>query len=264
MVQMQPIASKENPKLKAAAKLLQSKKARQNAGEFLAEGWRLCSDALRSGLVPRRVFVTEQTLQRYDCAQLLEAAGEVFVIEPSLANRLSDTQTPQGIFCIFPILDNSERLATIKKNRVVILSSLQDPGNIGTIVRTAEAFGVDMMVMSADCPDLYSPKTLRATMGGVFRMPILVTDDLVGEIAALRRQGAAVYAAALHEQSRKITEIDFSHPSAIVIGNEGNGLSDEVIKACTCPVIIPMAGRAESLNAAVAATVAMWEMCRTD
>ena len=264
LVQMQPITSKENPKLKAAAKLLQSKKARQNAGEFLAEGYRLCADALRSGLVPRQVFVTQQTLQKYDCIELLEAAKETYLIEPSLAGRLSDTQTPQGIFCVFPILDNSDRLATIKKNRVVVLSSLQDPGNIGTIIRTAEAFGLDLIVMSSDCPDLYSPKTLRATMGGVFRMPILVTDDLTGEIGCLRNQVVAVYAAALHEQSTPITKVNFAHPSAIVIGNEGNGLTDEVIEACTQPVIIPMAGRAESLNAAVAATVAMWEMCRAN
>ena len=259
---MQQITSKENARLKSAAKLLQSKKARQEQGEFLAEGYRLCMDALRSGLLPRQTFVTEQGMEHQDCTELLRASEESYVIPQSLAAKLSDTRTPQGVFCVFAIPDNHARLAESKKNRVVILSSLQDPGNIGTIIRTAEAFGVDLVLMSSDCPDLYSPKTLRATMGGVFRMPIAVTDDLFGEIALLKQQGCHVYAAALKENSIPITEVSFAGASAVVIGNEGNGLDDATIAACTAPVIIPMAGKAESLNAAAAATVAIWEMCR--
>ena len=238
-MQIQQITSKENAKLKAAAKLVHSKKERVATGSFLAEGCRLCTDALNSGRRPLRVFVTEQ-----------------------LAHKLSDTQTPQGVFCVFPILDNCAQLDTIKKNRIVILSSLQDPGNIGTIIRTAEAFGVDMILISADCPDLYAPKTLRATMGGVFRLPVVVVEDLRGQILSLHDQGVQVYAAALHRDSVPITELNFQQPSAVVIGNEGNGLTEEIIAACTKPMVIPMAGRAESLNAAVAATVAIWEMCK--
>ena len=108
--------------------------------------------------------------------------------------------------------------------------------------------------MSDDCPDLYAPKTLRATMGGIFRLPVQRCSNLKEEILSLRHQGVQVYAAALHRDSLPITELDFAQPSAIVIGNEGSGLTDSII--------IPMAGRAESLNAAVAATVAVWEMCR--
>lgn len=259
---MQTITSKDNSKLKAAAKLLQSKKTRTAQGEFLTEGYRLCMDAVHSGRKPLRVFVTEQMLERENCDEILRHCEEVYLISEPLAQKLSDTQTPQGIFCVFPILDNHSRLATIKRNRVVVLSSLQDPGNIGTIIRTSEAFGVDLIVMSSDCPDLYAPKTLRATMGGVFRMPILVTDCLKEEILSMRRQGINVYAAALKEESVPITQLSFNQPTAIVIGNEGNGLTDEMIEVCTAPMIIPMAGKAESLNAAAAATVAVWEMCR--
>lgn len=261
-MQIQQITSKENAKLKAAAKLVHSKTERVATGSFLAEGCRLCTDALNSGRRPLRVFVTEQLLEREDCQRLLAASPENYLITEQLAHKLSDTQTPQGVFCVFPVLDNCAQLDTIKKNRIVILSSLQDPGNIGTIIRTAEAFGVDMILISADCPDLYAPKTLRATMGGVFRLPVVVVEDLRGEILSLRDQGVQVYAAALHRDSVPITALNFHQPSAVVIGNEGNGLTEEIIAACTKPMVIPMAGRAESLNAAVAATVAIWEMCK--
>ncbi len=261
-MQIFPLSSKDNPKLKSAAKLVRSKKERQQQAAFLAEGLRLCQDALQSGLAPKRVFVTQAMQQRPECRELLERSPENYCITEEMAAKLSDTQTPQGIFCVFPILDNCAQLDTIKKNRIVVLSSLQDPGNIGTIIRTAEAFGVDLILLSSDCPDLYAPKTLRATMGGVFRLPVQVTDHLCESIAALRQSGMQVYAAALHRDSIPITEVDFSRPSAVVIGNEGSGLREEVIAACTAPMVIPMAGRAESLNAAAAATVAIWEMCR--
>lgn len=198
-MQLEKITSKENAKLKAAAKLLQSKKERKAAGAFVAEGKRLCLDAFYSGQKPLRIFVTEglmeQEATQQELAPLLQAAPECYLIPDALAHRLSDTQSPQGLFCVFEILDNSCRLATIKKNRLVILSSLQDPGNIGTIIRTCEAFGVDMVLMSDDCPDLYAPKTLRATMGGIFRLPVQRCSDLKEEILSLRHQGVQVYAA---------------------------------------------------------------------
>ena len=188
-MQIQQITSKENAKLKAAAKLVHAKKERVATGSFLAEGCRLCTDALNSGRRPLRVFVTEQLLEREDCQKLLAASPENYLITEQLAHKLSDTQTPQGVFCVFPILDNCAQLDTIKKNRIVILSSLQDPGNIGTIIRTAEAFGVDMILMSADCPDLYAPKTLRATMGGVFRLPVVVWRICAGRFSPCAIRG---------------------------------------------------------------------------
>ena len=156
-MQLEKITSKENAKLKAAAKLLQSKKERKAAGAFVAEGKRLCLDAFYSGQKPLRIFVTEglmeQEATQQELAPLLQAAPERYLIPDALAHRLSDTQSPQGLFCVFEILDNSCRLATIKKNRLVILSSLQDPGNIGTIIRTCEAFGLSGLVVSASCAD---------------------------------------------------------------------------------------------------------------
>lgn len=255
------ISSKENKQLKHCAKLVSSKKYRREQGQFVAEGQRLCEDAVRSGLKPLQTFIVEGMLDR--CSPILEQSEQIFVITEDLSAKISDTQTPQGVFCVFQALDNGETVDTIKWQRVLLLSSLQDPGNIGTIIRSAEAFGIDGLILSSDCPDLTSPKVLRSTMGGVFRLPIKVVDSMEDAIAALRQQGFAVYATALSEKSVSITELDLSGKTAAVIGNEGNGLTQQVIDACTAQTIIPMAGKAESLNAAIAASIVIWEMCRS-
>ncbi len=264
---LQTITSKDNEKLKAAAKLVQSKKERMERKEFLTEGYRLCMDAFQSGKKPKRIFVTEQLLKKENCEAILADCRETYLISAQLAQKLSDTQTPQGIFCVFSMPDNQDEIAKkvlkqTQKRRIIVLSSLQDPGNIGTIIRSCEAFGVDLIVMSSDCPDLYSPKMLRATMGGVFRMPVLVTDCLKEEILSMKQNGIAVYAAALRKDAVPIVELPLDRSSAVVIGNEANGLTEEIIEACSKAMIIPMQGRAESLNAATAASIAAWEMSR--
>lgn len=254
------ITSKENKQLKHCAKLVSSKKYRREQGQFVAEGQRLCEDAVRSGLKPLQTFLVEGMLDK--CSSILEQSQQVFVITEDLSAKISDTETPQGVFCVFQALDNGETVDTIKWQRVLLLSSLQDPGNMGTIIRSAEAFGIDGLILSSDCPDLTSPKVLRSTMGGVFRLPIKTVDSMEAAIAALRQQGFAVYATALSEKSIPITELDLRGKTAAVIGNEGNGLTQQVIDACTAQTIIPMAGKAESLNAAIAASIVIWEMCR--
>lgn len=256
----QLVTSKDNKQLKHCAKLVSSKKFRREEGLFVAEGQRLCEDAIRSGLIPQQTFIVEDMVEK--CQTILERSGQVFVITEELSAKISDTQTPQGVFCVFKTLDNGETVDTMKWQRVVMLSSLQDPGNLGTIIRTSEAFGIDGLILSADCPDLTAPKVLRSTMGGVFRLPIRVVDSMEDEIARLRQQGFSVYATALSDKSVPITELSLEGKIAAVIGNEGNGLTQQVIDACTAQTIIPMAGKAESLNAAIAASIVIWEMCR--
>lgn len=255
------ITSRENPLIKETAKLAAGKKHRREQGCFLAEGLRLCQDAVHSGLVPRRAFVTQEMAARSEVQALLQQAQECYLLGPGVGEKLSDTKTPQGIFCVFPMprLSFPDRL---EGRRFLLLSSLQDPGNVGTILRTGEAFGVDRVILSEDCPDLFSPKVLRATMGGVFRLPVSVTEDLEGTIRRMRGQGIAVYGAALGQHSVPITQLDFSRPSAVVIGNEGNGLTRQILDCCSASMVIPMEGRAESLNAAVAASISIWEMSR--
>lgn len=259
---MLEITSKENKHIKNCVKLVSSKKYRKETGLFVAEGLRLCEDALKSGQRAVQAFLTPETAQKPQAMEIVAQAQEAFLISPEVAAKISDTQTPQGIFCVFKILDNHSLVDTMKGKRFVVLSSLQDPGNLGTIIRTSEAFAMDAIIMSADCPDIYSPKVLRATMGGVFRIPIITVENISGAIEYLRQEQVSVYAAALSKESVPITKVDLGGRTAVVIGNEGNGLSAEVISCCTKSVIIPMAGNAESLNAAIAASIAIWEMSK--
>ena len=154
------------------------------------------------------------------------------------------------------------QLASPDSGRILLCESLRDPGNVGTVVRTAFAFGIDWLIFSRDCADLYNPKTLRGAMGTMFSQKILRTDDLPAAVSLLQSKGRRVYAAALDRHARQLGSFAFAPGDCVVIGNEGHGLSREMLEVCCEKVYIPMAGNAESLNASVAASVLMWEMCR--
>ena len=163
---------------------------------------------------------------------------------------VSDTKTPQGILAIVQ-----------KAPHLVVLDNLQDPGNLGTIFRTAEAAGVTGILLSKDCVDVYNPKVIRSTMGAVFRMPFLYVEDLPEKIKELQKKSIKTYAAHLRGENA-YDEEDYTTGCAFLIGNEGNGLRDEVADCANCLIRIPMEGEAESLNAAVAAAVLMFEAGR--
>ncbi len=257
------ITSRENRYIKEASKLLASRRFREQQGLFLVEGARLCQDAAQSGIRPLRLFTTPQGRERYPeiLAQLELLTSESYDITPELAKKLSDTAAPQGIFAVCPIPQSSFS-GFRAGGRYLLLNSLQDPGNIGAILRTAEAFALDGVLLSKDCPDLYSSKVLRAAMGGVFRVKAQVVLDVSAAIDGMRAQGILVYAAALHRNALPITQAPLKEGGAVIIGNEGSGLPEDLIEKCTAAVIIPMEGRAESLNAAVAAAIIAWEMRR--
>ena len=155
-------------------------------------------------------------------------------------------------------LDKSFDLRKIVNGKYILLDSLQDSGNIGTIIRTAEALGVSGVIMSPDCADIYSPKTVRSAMGSLFRLPVY-RCELTETISAMKEAGFGVYAAVLNEGAEKAGSTDLSGNAAVVIGNEGSGVSEAVIKCCTGGIYIPIE-RAESLNASVAAAILCWEM----
>lgn len=261
---LKQITSRENPEIKNLRKLLSSKKERDGQGLFVCEGIRLCLDGIRSGHTPAAIYMTEETAAKHP--ELAEAAGQAgcaAVIPRFLAESVADTKSTQGVFAVFKKLDNLKCPVTIRNGkcfRYVLLSTVQDPGNLGAILRTCEAFGVDGVILSPDCADPYGPKALRAAMGAIFRLPVAPGADLAAEIRSLRGQGAAVYAAALRKDAVSVKDCDFSGASAILIGNEGNGLPEALIAACTGSVMVPMAGGAESLNAGAAAHILIWEM----
>lgn len=245
------ITSKDNPHIKLAVRLRESARERREHGLFFLEGYRLCADALASGYVPEMLFVTEAARGKYAIKH-----ENLIGISEQVALKLADTQSPQGIFGVFRVQDTGNRVHG--SGHYIALEMLQDPANLGAIARTAEALGADGMIVSGGC-DVYHPKALRASMGALLRLAVTQTEDLP---AYLRELDMPCYAAVPDAGAISLTDCDFRQGGVAVIGNEGNGLSDETIAACAHKMTIPMRGRGESMNAAAAAAIILWEMTR--
>lgn len=261
---MERITSKDNKRIKQIAKLIASSSRRREEGAFVCEGQRLCDDALHSSCTVLTAVFSDTFMDKHGAfVDRAAAAVQIAISVPdSIFCALSDTKTPQGVLFVLKTLDKSPDFDTIKQNgKVFALESIQDPTNLGTILRTAEALGLDAVVLSADCCDVYAPKVLRGSMGAVFRLPLIIADDLAEWIRGFNRCGVS-FAAVLDRDSVSLRDADLTAPVLAAVGNEGNGLSDRVIEACSHKLFIPMAGDAESLNASVAASVIMWEMIK--
>ena len=261
---MELISSKENKKIKYLKKLSSSASYRREEGVFVAEGLRLCSDALRSGAEVVSACFSESFCEknRSFVEETAASVGRSYMLKDSIFSAVSDTKTPQGVLFVIKRLDKSLDFDTIKNNgKVLALETVQDPVNLGTILRSAEALGIDAVVMSSDCCDIYAPKTARGSMGAVFRLPFMITDDLPGFIGRFNAFGRS-YAAVLDKDSVLLTDCDLTGAVMAVLGNEGNGLSEKTIRACTHKLYIPMRGSAESLNVSAAAGIIIWEMMK--
>lgn len=243
---------------------MKSASYRSENGEFIAEGARLCEDALVSDAVISSLVISDTALDNYPelIDELCSAAQQSYILPDSLFQRISDTKSPQGILCVIKALDNPTLFDKIKCNgKFLALDNIQDPSNLGTILRTAEALGIDGVILSKDCCDIHSPKVVRGSMGAVFRLSYLIVDTVAGFLGDNRDISA--YAAVVTPDAVKLTDISFGgKASCAVIGNEANGLKKSTIDACEATFTIPMNGRAESLNAAVAASIIMWEMVK--
>ncbi len=262
------VTSKDNRLVREWRGLCRESHLRQKAGRFAIEGARLCGDALASGLALQTVLYTPQAQQTYagTVAALTAACPSSAEITPELARYMADTDHPQGVFCTANFLDNRLSLDTIKRmGRYGILEDMQDPGNLGTVIRTAEALGLDGLILSAGCCDIYNPKVLRGSMGGVFRLPLWAlprTAALPELIRQLQQMGMSACACVVDPAAEPVHTAGLGAGTLCVIGNEGNGLQPETAAACSRQVTIRMAGRAESLNASMAAGIVMWEMTR--
>ena len=261
---MDTITSRNNPKIKYFAKLTADSSFRKSEGLFTLEGQRLCCDASMHGICITDAFITEHAMKKYgeSLGVLIENSEHVFIITDEVCSRLSDTKTSQGVFCICKTLDKRHNIDKINYNGMYIaLENLQTPSNLGAAARTAEALGLDGMIVSGGC-DIYNPKAQRAAMGSLLRLNIIETDSPAEFLTECSAHCMKTYAAVPDSSAMPITEIDRTSGVICVVGNEGNGLSDEVINACLNKVTIPMKGRAESLTPASAAAVIMWEMVR--
>ncbi|MBE6638371.1 MAG: RNA methyltransferase [Ruminococcaceae bacterium] len=266
---MEVITSRANPKIQFALSL-RDKKARKENGMFYFEGKKLFMEAIAKSVPLTSVFCTEDHKETVQKA-LWGKDTSLYIVPESVYNKLTEEKAPEGIFCLAKTIDKYHNFATIyipdeKSGKLpparLMLCSLRDPGNLGTVLRSAAAFGCRELILSKDCADIYNSKTVRASMGMLFDRYITVVDDPIGTIRALAASGQTVLATALHRDSFSLFSVKEPHRVCFVIGNEGQGLSDEIIHACHGSVIIPMMEGTESLNASIAASVLLYEQFR--
>lgn len=274
------LTSVNNDRVKDITKLIKSAKRRRESRSFVAEGIRLVSEVPPEKLIS--LYIEETFYEKLDKSQdydesdferdfrdrimaLIKAAEEkesFFLVNDAVMYKLSDTETPQGILAVVEMQDmEAENLLTDDDMPfIIVMDGLQDPGNMGTIIRTAEGAGVTGILISSDSVDPYSPKVVRATMGALFRMKLCISTDLKEDISLLKEKGITVFGT--HLSGKEFYDEDFRIPSAFLIGNEGRGLKDDVAETADRLLRIPMKGRVESLNAGVSAAVVMYEVLR--
>ena len=254
------ITSTKNEKIKYALSLKTDVKARTQDTLCFAEGLRLCAEATASNRV-KTLFFTREFAEKHPAFPLFEngAGFEQIEIGGNVAQTLSGVQNPQGVFCLCDTSGLKRPVSRLSRGKILALERLSDPGNLGAILRTAEAFGADGVLLSPGCADVFSPKTLRAGMGCSFRLPTYESADFPRDLKTLSEKGFSVYGAMLTDGAVSITAFRPPADFILVIGNEANGITPETSQTAT-PVIIPMKGGAESLNAASAAAILLWEL----
>lgn len=252
------IESSQNAQVKNILHLKKSAKFRKKSGLFIVEGWKMVSEAMASGYI-KQLFVTQNEADTL-IKQLPEAEDMVEWVSDKVFSLLSDTKTPQGILALvkMPVYcrEELERKADCS---FLCLENINDPGNLGTMMRTAEGAGFTGLILSKDTVDIFNPKVVRATMGSLFRIPFFIEEDFAAAMRELKEQKFTLYAA--HLQGRRIyDEETYPGKLAVLIGNEANGLTDPVSELSDIILKIPMEGKLESLNAAVSAGILMYEI----
>ena len=253
---LEQITSRHNAYLTHVRKLLSRRDYRRACGQFVIDGTKLTREALSTAAPPEAIICTDEALLPPVPPQV-----RVIGVPQDVMQSLSPMRAPQGVLTVCPI-PQTEPEARLDGRRYLVLDGLQDPGNVGTIWRTADALGADGLLLTNDCADPWNPKTVRATMGACFRLPVyeVAATDLPDLLA---RSGLDLYATALRGDARDVREADFDR-CAVLIGSEGAGVSPELLAQSRFALKIPMRARCESLNAAAAAAVVLWEMARQD
>ena len=253
---METITSRDNAKIKYACAVRDSEKQRAADGVFFAEGPKLILELCKS-CAPAAVYATEAALARTPALAALD--GVTTRVAPHVAEKLAGTKSSQGVFALLQTPAPPTHLLHSAR-RLLALEGVQNPGNVGTLLRSAAAFGFDGVLLGPGCAAPFAPKTLRASMGAAGRLPVLTVPDLPAALTALRGRGVTCLAAALYH-SRPLDEVgtDFPGGLCLVIGSEGQGLTDAAVAACDAAVRIPMTDLVESLNAGVAGSVLLWQ-----
>ena len=253
------ITSKDNEKIKEIKKL-KDKKYREETNLFVVEGIKIVKEAIEYDADIQKIVISNDAIGYEVDEDVLKIIQkyEVMIVSQNVFESISDVKTPQGILAVIKNKENVK--VDYNEDVIFILDNIQDPGNLGTIIRTLDAAGIKQLIVSNDTVDYMSPKVLRSTMGGAFRVNVIVADDLLNMIDEIKKNGFEVAVTDL-ATDKSIYDVDYSK-KAIVIGNEANGVSDEVKNKADIRVKIPMLGKAESLNAAVATSVIAYEYVR--
>ncbi len=271
------IRSRQNRRVVELCKLT-DRKARETTRRFRFDGIKLLQEAIKNSVEIESIFLKESKsaelrtmLSNSDGSDVFGNETALFVLADDLFDKISEEKSPEGVICCAKYIDKFQKNITIynsadflhfENEQIVLVESVRDPSNIGAVIRSAAALGIDRLIISADCADIYHPRAVRASMGTLFNQPIDRVSDLPATVEALKANGRRVFAAALSEEALPLGSFAIKRGDCVVIGNEGHGLSEQTVAACTGCVIIPMSGRAESFNAAVAASILMWEFSR--
>ncbi len=260
---MEKITARTNDKIKYAVRLGESASLRKEAGEFFLEGARLCFDAVQTGIEIKQAFFTAKALWKYAdyVEDIIAKSGICYEISAEVSQKLSGTENSQGVFCICSMKNRQEKVSLNPCGKYLALENLQDPSNLGAICRSAEAIGLDGLIVSGGC-DIFNPKALRAAMGSSLRMNVISTDNLEEFILNANEKGFLTLASTPRSTAEDIRTVSMEGGVVCCVGNEGSGLSQQVIDACKKQVVIPMKGRAESFNASAAAAILAWELKR--
>lgn len=253
------ITSKDNPLIKSVSSLQESSKQRKKHGLFVLEGLRICQDAYENNIRFDKLIVTKSALEKYtqQINDFKSVSKSCYVLREDLFKKISDTNTPQGIIAVAHIPKLNDKITSYGK--YIALENVSDPSNLGAIARSAEALGISGIILTSGGCDPYSPKSLRSSMGTLLRMPIYLTEDIIHFI---KENSLRSFACVVDKTALNLSLCDFKNGDVILIGNEANGLSKSAIASADFCVTIPMNGKAESLNAAAAASIAMWEMTK--
>ena len=270
------VTSRQNQAVKRVCALL-DKKARRRERLFRFDGIKLLREAVAKGLQIELVAVSEAIGDgAYAVVRSLIESGaidskRILYVSEQVFDKMSEEESPEGVITVARFIASRHReLATVEEysieqgKRILLAESLRDPGNLGTVIRTAAALGIERLIITDDCADIYNPKTVRAAMGGLFslKIDIIKMSELPAVVTALKKGGRKIYATALREDAKEIGALELKRGDAFLIGNEGHGLSESAILSSSDVAIIPMTEGSESLNAAAAAAICIWETVR--
>lgn len=254
---MEFIQSNQNQKVKIW-KSLSTAKGRKLTGTYLIEGWHLVKEAIDSGLSFQAVIGTEEMIEKN--LEKVPHGVPAFVVSQEVANHISDTGNSQGIFAQISLPNNSFDPNYVHNGRWLFLDEIQDPGNLGTLIRTADAAGFDGVAIGNNSADLFNPKVIRSTQGSLFHLKVLNGVDLNNWVDLFIQNGLNVFGTALDEKNNSYKDFNFQDNYALILGNEGNGIKPELLKKTTANIYIPIIGKAESLNVAVAGGILMFAL----